>query len=126
MVKSGEERAAKYQYKYDPEAIRLRFSATKDLATTKQASKQEQLANIAQQVRALLNQEGVPPVFTISFLSFANKLYAITNKFSGEAAKIQAEGEYKKWITMTSPIDPDQSILKQIWNLFSAVLPPKA
>jgi hypothetical protein len=119
MPKSGEDRAAKYGVKFDAEVVRSRFAATSTIAKTAQETKQRELATLAANVRTILDAEGIPAVFTAAFISFANRLYGVLQKFSGDVAVFQANLEYNKWATMTSPVDPDHSVLKQIWNLFS-------
>jgi hypothetical protein len=119
MPKSGEDRAAKYGAKFDAEVVRSRFAATSTIAKTAQETKQRELATLAANVRSILDSEGIPAVFTAAFISFANRLYGVLQKFSGDVAVFQANLEYNKWATMTSPVDPDHSVLKQIWNLFS-------
>jgi hypothetical protein len=126
MPKSGEDRAAKYGAKFDAEVVRSRFAATSTIAKTAQETKQRELATLAANVRTILDAEGIPAVFTAAFLSFANRLYGVLQKFSGDVAVFQANLEYNKWASMTSPVDPDQSVLKQIWNLFSDKLGTKS
>jgi hypothetical protein len=126
MPKSGEDRAAKYGAKFDAEVVRSRFAATSTIAKTAQETKQRELATLATNVRSILDAEGIPAVFTAAFLSFANRLYGVLQKFSGEVAVFQANLEYNKWATMTSPVDPQHSVLKQIWNLFSDKLGTKS
>jgi hypothetical protein len=126
MPKSGEERAAKYGAKFDAEVVRSRYAATSSMAKTAQETKQRQLADVATNVRNILNGAGIPAVFTAAFLSFANKLYGITQKFDKDVAVYQANLEYMKWANMTSPIDPDASVLKEIWNIFADKLGTKS
>jgi hypothetical protein len=126
MPKSGEDRAAKYGAKFDAEVVRSRFAATSTIAKTAQETKQRELAALAANVRTILDAEGIPAVFTAAFISFANRLYGVLQKFSGDVAVFQANLEYNKWATMTSPVDPDHSVLKQIWNLFSDKLGTKS
>jgi DUF2075 family protein len=126
MPKSGEDRAAKYAAKFDAEVIRSRYAATSTIAKTAQETKQRELATIATDVRNILNTEGIPAIYTAAFLSFANKLYGIVNKFERDAAVYQANLEYTKWAHMVSPIDADASVLKQVWNIFSDKLGTKS
>jgi hypothetical protein len=126
MPKSGEDRAAKYGVKFDAEVVRSRYAATSSIAKTAQETKQRQLADVATNVRNILNGAGIPAVFTAAFLSFANKLYGITQKFDKDVAVYQANLEYMKWANMVSPIDPDASVLKEIWNIFSDKLGTKS
>jgi hypothetical protein len=126
MPKSGEDRAAKYGAKFDAEVVRSRFAATSTIAKTAQETKQRELATLAANVRSILDAKGIPAVFTAAFISFANRLYGVLQKFSGDVAVFQANLEYNKWATMTSPVDPDHSVLKQIWNLFSDKLGTKS
>jgi len=126
MPKSGEDRAAKYGAKFDAEVVRSRFAATSTIAKTAQETKQRELATLATNVRSILDAGKVPAIFTAAFLSFANRLYGITQKFTGDVAVFQANLEFNKWATMTSPIDANHAILKQIWNLFSDKLGTKS
>ena len=126
MPKSGEDRAAKYGVKFDAEVVRSRYAATSSIAKTAQETKQRQLADVATNVRNILNGTGIPAVYTAAFLSFANKLYGITQKFDKDVAVYQANLEYMKWTNMVSPIDPDASVLKEIWNIFSDKLGTKS
>jgi hypothetical protein len=126
MPKSGEERAAKYGAKFDAEVVRSRYAATSSIAKTAQETKQRELATLATNVRNILDAAGIPAVYTAAFLSFANKLYGVIQKFSGDVAIYQANLEYVKWVNMVSPIDSDASVLKQIWNLFADKLGTKS
>jgi hypothetical protein len=126
MPKSGEDRAAKYGAKFDAEVVRSRYAATSSIAKTAQETQQRALSDLAIAVRNTLNYAGVPAIYTAAFLSFANKLYGVTRKFDKDVAVYQANLEYMKWATMTSPIDSDHAVLKQIWNLFSDKLGTKS
>jgi hypothetical protein len=126
MPKSGEDRAAKYSAKFDAEVVRSRYAATSTIAKAAQETKQRELATLATNVRNILNDAGIPAIFTAAFLSFANKLYGVIQKFSGDVAVYQANLEYSKWANMVSPIDADGSVLKQIWNLFADTLGTKS
>jgi hypothetical protein len=126
MPKSGEDRAAKYGAKFDAEVVRSRYAATSAIAKAAQETKQRELAILATNVRNILNDAGIPAIFTAAFLSFANKLYGVIQKFKGDVAVYQANLEYAKWANMVSPIDADGSVLKQIWNLFADTLGTKS
>jgi hypothetical protein len=126
MVKSGTERSDKYGAKYDAEVVRTRYTATATMAKASQVVKQAWLAGIAGQVRSLLNGAGILPVFTILYLSFANKLFAIVDRFGGgfgtqvysETARATALLEIAKWADMTA----DDDILKDIWTIYATAL----
>jgi hypothetical protein len=126
MPKSGEDRAAKYSAKFDAEVVRSRYAATSAIAKTAQETKQRELATLATNVRNILDDAGIPAIYTAAFLSFANKLYGVIQKFKGDVAVYQADLEYSKWANMVSPIDTDTSVLKQIWNLFADTLGAKS
>jgi len=126
MPKSGEDRAAKYGVKFDAEVVRSRYAATSTIAKTAQETKQRELATLATNVRNILDSAGIPAIYTAAFLSFANKLYGVIQKFKGDVAVYQANLEYTKWVNMVSPIDTDASVLKQIWNLFADTLGTKS
>jgi hypothetical protein len=81
MVKSGSERSDKYAAKFDAEVVRSRYSATADTAKAKQVTQQQVMADLAAYVRNALNAKGISPLQTIIYMSYANKLQGIKNKF---------------------------------------------
>lgn len=118
MTKSGEDRSAKYDAKFDAEVVRSRFAATATIAKNAQASLQRAMADKALAVRGILNGYGIYPIMTVLYMSFNNKLYGICRKFSGDVAIQDAWGAICKWYTMGALPSP----LQDIWALYSDIL----
>jgi hypothetical protein len=114
----GKRRSDKYNVKFDADVVRSRFAATAQLAKDAQVAHQTALAELASDVRGILDTAGEYPIVTSLYLSFANKLYGICNKFSGATAIAQASMPYYNWLTMGAK----KPLINQIWTLFNATL----
>lgn len=122
MVKEGSDRAKKYAAKFDAEVVRSRFAATKDIAVGAQDILQIALGDLAKDVRGILNDHAIPTIFTVPYMAFANKLYALKRKFATEVfcqnARDEAWLAICKWYTIGCLPSP----LQDIWTKFAAVL----
>ena len=126
MTKTGAERSDKYSAKFDATIIGARYTATAEIAKSKQVAMQSALATINSGVRGILNEKGTFPIQTVQYQAFANKLFGICNKFAGmmtvhtlsNTAIAQAGLEYTKWKAYGSTA----VILQDIWDLFSDML----
>ena len=126
MTKSGAERSDKYSAKFDATVIGARYTATSEIAKTKQIAMQGALATINSGVRSILNEAGTFPIQTVQYQAFANKLFGICNKFAGmmgvhtlsNTAIAQATLERTKWLAYGSL----KANLDNIWDLFSDML----
>jgi hypothetical protein len=102
--------------------VRSRFAATKDIATGSQDVLQVALGDLAKDVRGILNDNNIPTIFTVPYMAFANKLYAIKRKFATEvyceSARNEAWLAICKWYTIGCLPSP----LMDIWTKFEAVL----
>lgn len=79
MPVSAAERIAKYKAKFDASVVGTRYTATKTLAESKQEVRQAELAQLRTDIRTILNENGISPLFTTPYLSFAMKLYGLQN-----------------------------------------------
>lgn len=114
-MKSGADRSDKYAAKFDAEVVRSRFAATATIAKTAQVTRQQELAAIGLGVRQILDEAGIMPILTVGYLSFGNKLYGISKKFTGLTLANSAQLEYQKWVGMLgSAASP---VLEDIWAL---------
>jgi hypothetical protein len=122
MTKSGEDRAKKYAAKFDADVVRSRYAATKDMAILAQNTLQIALGDLAKDVRGILNDHSIPTIFTVPYMAFANKLYAIKRRFGTEVYCSNARDEawlaICKWYTIGCLPSP----LQDIWTKFAAVL----
>jgi hypothetical protein len=122
MVKQGSDRSDKYGAKFDATVIQTRYTATSAIAKAAQVTQQQNLATVAQVVRNSLNQRNVPAMFTMPYMAYGNKLYAITRKFGGVAvlqvARDEAYRAMCQWYTLGCLPSP----LQDIWNHFSTQL----
>jgi len=126
MTKSGTDRSAKYDAKFDPTVIQARYTATSTIAKAKQVIMQAALADKNSGVRTILNAAGIFPIQTVQYQAFSNKLFGICNKFAGLtdtphlslSAQAQANAEYVKWKAYLST----PAILQSIWSLYATML----
>jgi hypothetical protein len=122
MVKQGSDRSDKYAAKFDPTVIQARYTATSTAAKAAQVTQQQNLSVVAQQVRTALNAHSVPAIFTVPYMAFGNKLYAIVRKF-GSATFLQvARDEAWKAICQWYGLGCLPSPLQDIWNNNATVL----
>jgi hypothetical protein len=119
MVKEGADRSDKYAAKFDPEVVRSRYTATATSAKAKQVTQQLNLSQVAKDVRNALNTHGIAAMFTIPYMAFGNKLYAIVRKFGGTEVCQNAIDE--AWIALCHwySLGCEPSPLMDIWNSFA-------
>jgi len=122
MVKSGTDRAAKYAAKNDATVLSARATAGKTMTDASASVHQNAMGDLALSVRGIMNTAGIKPINSVRFIGYANKLYGLTNKFSGLTATNQAVEVTTSWISNIDASVPDKHVLSQIWNLFSADL----
>jgi hypothetical protein len=118
MVKTGTQRSDKYNAKFDATVIGARYTATRDIAVAGQLDQQGKLALVADAVRTALNDAGIPAMFTMPYMAFGNKLYAIARKFGGTGITQNAVDE--AWIALCHwySLGCLPSPLQQIWGHF--------
>ena len=90
MVRSAEKRITTYGSKIDADVIRSRFSALKETMVASASVKQAEISQIQSDVKAKLEELGVPAEFTVGFMKIAMYIYGLKNKHSGEMLKVEA------------------------------------
>jgi hypothetical protein len=122
MVKQGTDRSDKYAAKFDAAVVQARYTATRPAAIAAQVTQQQNLAGVAQQVRTALNFRKIPAMFTMPYMAFGNKLYAIVRKFGSatflQAARDEAWLAICHWYTLGCAPSP----LQDIWANNATVL----
>jgi hypothetical protein len=119
MVKTGAERASKYGVKYDAEVVGKRFTATTELAKTKQVELQEALAAKAEAVRNKLDELGIPAILSGFFHSFSNCLFGIVRKYGISAvAQSEAERAAAYWASVSLDAATVKNALNEIMKIY--------
>jgi len=122
MVKTGTDRSDKYTAKFDPEVIRTRYTATRDIANAKQVDMQGKLAIKNAAVRGFLNEAGILPIRSVEYQAFSNKLFGIVHKLGSgtinPAAIAVAQLQYVVWKGYGSTA----TVLQSIWGLYADTL----
>ncbi len=96
---SASERIQKYKAKYDPTVVGSRFAALKELAGTKVEVAQSELTQIKNDIRVILNDHGISTLFTVPYLSFANRLYGLQRTgVTPEVSQNEAQALAQVWI----------------------------
>lgn len=137
MPKSGTDRAAKYAAKFDPTVIGARATAMQSIAIANATVHQNAMGDLAGQIRTLLNAGAIPPIHSIIYISFGNKLYGIVNKFGSAgvsavavaqattALKTAADNAGNAVGVSTSSFASKMTVLTGIWNNFPTLgVPP--
>jgi len=97
MPKSGQERLEKYNVKFDPDVVRSRFAATKEIAASKQATHQVALAEKAAAVNAIMAENGISPMQAMIYQGFNNAIYSLSLKFTGDVLTAEAHAVCAKY-----------------------------
>ena len=97
MVKSAERRIARYKGKIDPDVYRSRISALGEEMKKEAEVGQTAVTNIQAQVRSILDEHGINPVFAMPYQACAQELGALVRKFSGKTLEAEADLVLDKW-----------------------------
>lgn len=122
MVKQGTDRSDKYAAKFDATVVQARYTATAVAAKAAQVTQQQNLFLVAQDVRTALNTAKIPALFTVPYMAFGNKLYAICRKFGSATLTPVARDEAWKAICQWYTLGCLPSPLMDIWNTHATVL----
>jgi hypothetical protein len=100
MPVSASERIAKYKSKFDPTVVGARFTGVKSLAESKTEVRQSELAQIRDDIRAILNQNKIAPLWSGLFQAFSNRLYHLVDS-GGSLESLQpiAQAEAQAWLS---------------------------
>lgn len=97
MVRPQVYRQKKYEAKVDPDVVRARFSAQKDMMAEQTSAKFSDLATMEANVKAILEPQGVATIQIPFYLNYARELYKLTQNFSGVTLSNEAKLKYEKW-----------------------------
>lgn len=114
MVRAQAYRQKKYQAKIDPDVVRARFSAQRDVMAEQTSARFADLASVEQSVKSVIEPAGVPTITIPFYLNFGRELYSLSNKFSGVTLANEAKLKYEKWKAKGLTAN----LLKQIAELF--------
>ncbi|MEO2151437.1 MAG: hypothetical protein ABGW50_02115 [Thermococcus sp.] len=110
----------KYTAKFDPATIATRFNEVKDIALARYEDAMSVIANVQDEVRNILNEEGVPPALWGPYIAFAEQLAKKSFSFSGAALQKVASG-LKAYFVTAHHLDP--AILDRIIELVVGEVP---
>jgi hypothetical protein len=114
MAKTAEQRAKKFEVKFEPDVVRSRFAATKDLAVTQQQARQAELTELRNTVRQILDANGVPSLQTVLYLSFANRIYGLKRTYGGKTLEIEVAGARSLWVSRGANVAILNSIISAL------------
>jgi len=116
---SAAERIAKYKSKFDPTVVGSRFTAVKEIAESKVEVKQAELASVRDDVRTILNEHDIPPLYSGPFQAFANRLYGLTQS-GASLTSLQpiAESEAQAWINSLPTKETAKAVVNAILVYF--------
>jgi hypothetical protein len=114
MPKTAEQRAKKFEVKFDADVVRSRFAVTKDLAVTQQQARQAELTDLRNTVRQILDVNGVPSLQTVLYLSFANRIYGLKRTYSGGTLDIEVKGARDLWVLRGANVNILNSIISAL------------
>jgi len=119
MVVSAAERIRKYKSKFDPTVVSARFTGVKDLAEAKVEVKQAELAQIRDDVRAILNSHNIAPLWSGIFQAFSNRLYGLTQS-GGSIESLQpvAQAEASAWLNTLPTQEQAKSVINDILTYY--------
>jgi hypothetical protein len=99
MPPTASERIEKFKAKFSPTVVSERFTKTADLTSRKVEVRQTELATIRDDVRQILNQDGIAPLMSGPYQAFANKLYGLLRSGGSiEVLQPQAQAYGNAWV----------------------------
>ena len=96
-VRDPKYRTSKYAAKIDPDVIRARFEAQKDVMVEQEAAAFADLATMENTVKSIVEAEGVSTIEIPSYLNVGRQAYKIGKKFSGKTAQNEAMAMGALW-----------------------------
>jgi hypothetical protein len=97
---SASERIEKYKLKFSPTVVSERYTKVSELTARKVEVAQTELASIRDDVRQILNENGIAPLMSGPYVAFANKLYGLLR--SGGTVQVlqpQAQAYAQAWVS---------------------------
>jgi hypothetical protein len=98
---TASERIEKYKAKFSPTVVSERFTKVSDLTAKKVEVRQSELAQLRDDVRQILNNDGIAPLMSGPYIAFANKLYGLLR--SGGTVQVlqpQAQAYAQAWVSL--------------------------
>lgn len=121
LYRTGVQRFRKWSAKYVPDTVSARFTQVKDVAFERAQEGLIAFESIQGIVRPILDKYGVTATDRAKYIGFANKIYRIALRHSGEALKKAVEGVKADYVTR---LNADPVILEEIINaVCGAVIP---
>ena len=112
MVRDATYRAKKYAGKIDPDAVRSRVAALKDIMVEQTTARATELAGLENDIKAtILEPRNVPTIFIAQYLNVARELWSKSKRFSGPTLQTEAEAIAKKWVARGLAKDTVNAIL---------------
>lgn len=121
IYRTGQQRFAKYQAKYDPTTIGARFTQVQSVALARAQEGLITFEGVQAIVRPILDKYGVSGTDRAKYLGFANKLLRHVSRASGDAAAKIASGLKAFYVTA---LGADPAILDEIIQVVSGWVAP--
>ena len=99
LVRHETYRTRKYEGKIDPEAIRLRITALKDMMVEQVEAKFAELALVERKAKQVCEAAGVPTYQIPAYLNFARQCYRIGKNFSQTTQLNEVYFRYSTWVS---------------------------
>jgi len=97
MVRAGYGRILKYKAKIDPEPVRIRFTAMRDIMTEQMTAITGELRDIETSSKEILHAEGVETIAIPVYLAYVRLLYNRRRMFTGNTLNKEAQYIYDKF-----------------------------
>jgi len=112
-------RQRKYKGKIDPDVVRTRFVALKDLMFEQTEAKFSDLETMENQVKSICEAAGVPTITIPFYLNYGRELYKKSLKFTGLSLQNEADLIADKWQARGL----DRAVLVDIAAAFGITIP---
>ena len=85
LPQTGQSRLAKWTAKYDPDTIRARFAAVKDVAVSRAQVGLMAVADVQSIASKVLNEKGITGGLRITYIAFAEKVWRESMRYDSAA-----------------------------------------
>jgi len=123
MVRKQEYRQKKYEVKVDADIVRQRFQGEKSLMVEQEALHFPALTILEQQVKGILEPQGVKTIEIPYYLSFARKIYSLVLRFPIKTSETTLIKECRIAVDEWSSRGLNKAMLEEILKLFGIVFP---
>lgn len=108
-------RSERYRKKLDPDVIKSRFNSQRKTMKQRGKISQVELSILQDRINKLCNDLGVPNNLIFFYISFAEQLYSLKSKFSGDSMISEAQLKFNIW----SARGLDSDVLCKIMQTFN-------